>query len=67
MLTTILLPNRVLVADTSPMDILSGNEMVEETAFDLHAAIADVETCYEALTDAIVPYANKKSRKFSKY
>lgn len=63
-MTTSLLPNRVLVADTSPMDIISGNEMAVEPDFDLHAAITDAENCYEALTEAIVPYATEKAANY---
>lgn len=63
-MTTSLLPNRVLVGDTSPMDLISGNEMAVEAAFDLHTAIVDAENCYEALTEAIVPYATEKAANY---
>ena len=63
-MTTSLLPNRVLVASESPMDVLSGNEMAVESAFDLHSAITDVENCYEALTEAILPYATEKAANY---
>lgn len=63
-MTTSLLPNRVLVADASPMDLLSGNEMAQEDPFDLHLAISDAQDCYEALTEAIVPYATEKAANY---
>lgn len=66
-LTTSLLPNRVLEAglsDPSPMDLLSGNEMAKTPAFDLTAAVDDMENCYEALTEAIIPYATEKAANY---
>ena len=59
-MTTSLLPNRVLAAGSSPMDLLSGNEMVQEEPFSLHRAVEELEACYQELTDAIVPYATEK-------
>jgi len=63
-MVTSLLPNRVLVANGSPMDLISGNEMAAEPAFDLHTAIIDAENCYEALTEAITPYAEEKAANY---
>lgn len=64
-LTTSLLPNRVLEAGAiSPMDLLSGNEMAAVPAFDLNAAIDEMENCYEALTEAIIPYATEKAANY---
>ena len=54
-LTTALLPNRTLVSDGSPLDLLMDNE-TEEAAFDALAAIREVEGCYQTLTDANRPY-----------
>lgn len=64
LLTTDLLPNRALMAKTSPMDILSGNEMAAEPLFDLHTAISEVEDCYRELADAIIPYATEKAANY---
>ena len=63
-MTTNLLPNRVLIADRSPLDLLSGNEMATDPLFDVHAAVIDAENCYEALTEAIVPYATEKAANY---
>lgn len=59
-LVTDLLPNRVLVSDGSPMDMLSGNENTQEPLFDLYRAIDEAETRWQGLADAIVPYATEK-------
>lgn len=61
-LTTPLLPNRVLTSQGSAMDALSG---AEETAFDLFMAISEAEQCYQALTDAILPYAEEKKASYT--
>lgn len=63
-LVTSLLPNRVLVADASPMDALSGNEMAQQQLFDLHAAIDEAEACWQNLADAIVPFAEEKKANY---
>ena len=62
-LTTPLLPNRTLVSASSAMDAISGNQEVEP-AFDLFAAIQEAEGCYQALTDAILPYATEKKANY---
>lgn len=63
-LTTDLLENRLLVADTSPMDALSGNEMAVEQPFELERAIGELEGCWQALAEAIVPYAEEKQANY---
>lgn len=60
-LTTALLPKRVLTSSGSAMDAFAGTE---EKAFDLFAAISEAEACYEALTDAIKPYAEEKKANY---
>lgn len=62
-LTTPLLPNRTLVSDESPLDLLMGNAE-EEPAFDALVAIEEVEGCYQTLTDAILPYAEQKKANY---
>lgn len=62
-LTTALLPNRTLVSDGSPLELLMDNE-TEEAAFDALAAIREVEGCYQTLTDAILPYAEQKKANY---
>lgn len=62
-LTTPLLPGRTLVSASSAMDALSGSQ-AEEPAFDLFAAISEAEGCYQALTDAILPYATEKKANY---
>jgi len=62
-LTTSLLPNRILTGTASAMDTLTGLEG-ETPRFDLFAAIGELEDCYEALTDAIVPYAEEKKANY---
>lgn len=63
-LTTSLLPNRLLLSDASPMDVLSGNDMVAQPLFDLHTAIDEVECRWEDLAQAIVPYATEKAANY---
>lgn len=63
-LTTSLLPNRTLVSSESAIDALSGFEQ-EESKFDFFTAIREVEGCYQALTDAIIPYAEEKAASYS--
>lgn len=58
-LTTPLLPNRTL---TSTQELVQAEE--EEPAFDLLAAIDEAEGCYQALTDAIAPYAEEKKANY---
>lgn len=62
-LTTPLLPNRTLVSASSAMDALTGAKE-EAPAFDLFAAIQEAEGCYQALTDAIQPYATEKKANY---
>lgn len=64
LLTTDLLPNRILAAGASPMDLLSGNEMAAEPLFDLHTAVAEMEDCYRELGDAIIPFATEKEANY---
>lgn len=63
-LSTDLLPNRLLLADASPMDVLSGNEMAQEELFDQALAIREAEDCWQALAEAIVPYADEKEANY---
>jgi len=63
-LTTSLLPNRMLLSGDSSMDALSGFEQ-QEAEFDFFAAIEEAEGCYQALTDAIIPYAEEKAASYS--
>lgn len=63
-LRTDLLPNRVLVAEQSPMDVLSGNEAAQKPLFDLHAAINQAEELWQPLSEAIVPYATEKEANY---
>lgn len=62
-LTTPLLPNRTLISAGSAMDALSGRE-TETPPFDLFSAIDEVQGCYQALTDAIKPYAVEKKANY---
>ena len=64
MLTTSLLPNRVLLSSESAMDGLSGFEQ-EDAKFDFFAAIEEAESCYRELTDAIIPFAEEKAASYS--
>jgi len=64
MLSTDLLPNRLLLSDASPMDLLSGNQAAQEEPFELYRAIGEVESCWQELTDAIVPYATEKEANY---
>lgn len=59
-LTTPLLPNRTL---TSAQELVQAEEE-DEPAFDLLAAIDEAEGCYQALTDAIAPYAEEKKANY---
>ena len=63
-LTTSLLPNRTLTSSQSALDGFSGFEQ-EESQFDFFAAIQQVETCYQELTDAIKPYAEEKAASYT--
>lgn len=63
-LTTSLLPNRELRSNGSAMNALSGSAE-SEAAFDLFAALEEVRNCYQALTDAIVPFAEEKKANYS--
>lgn len=63
-LTTDLLPNRTLISSASSMNALSGFEQ-EESKFDFFAAIQEAEGCYQALTDAILPYAEQKAANYN--
>lgn len=58
-LTTPLLPNRTLV---STQELVQAEE--EEPAFDLLGAIDEAQACYQALTDAIAPYAEEKKANY---
>ena len=62
-LTTGLLKNRTLTSRASAMDALSGN--AEEAKFDFFAAVSELEGCYQALTDAIIPYAEEKKASYT--
>ncbi len=63
-LTTSLLPNRLLLSETSPMDVLSGNDTAAQPLFDLHTAIDEVACHWEDLAQAIVPYATEKAANY---
>ncbi len=63
-LTTSLLPNRTLVSAASALDVLFDNPAAQESAFDALDAIAQVEACYQELTDAIVPFAEQKKANY---
>lgn len=58
-LTTPLLPNRTLV---SAQELVQAEE--SEAPFDLLSAIDEAEGCYQALTDAIAPYAEEKKANY---
>ena len=62
-LTTGLLPKRVLTSTASAMDALSGN--ADEAQFDFLSAVDELEGCYQALTDAITPYAEEKKASYT--
>lgn len=64
-LTTSLLPNRTLLSAGSAMDALSGNPLAEEATFDALRAFSEAESCYQALTDAILPYAEQKKANYN--
>lgn len=63
-LETTLLKNRILTSAGSAMDAISGNTAGDEIAFDGLEALREAEANYQALTDAIVPYAEEKSANF---
>lgn len=63
-LTTPLLPNRVLTSSGSALDHLGSFE-AETEKFNLFSAIAEWEDCYQALTDAILPYAEQKAANYN--
>ncbi len=63
-LTVSLLPNRTLLSAGSAMDALGGN-VDEEPSFDALKAISETEACYQALTDAILPYAEQKKANYN--
>lgn len=62
-LTTPLLPNRTLVSGGSALDALTG-EGGQEDAFDFFTAVSQAQDCYQALTDAIAPYAEEKKANY---
>lgn len=62
-LTTPLLPNRTLTSAGSAFEKL-GSVEAETAKFDLFSAISGWEDCYQALTDAILPYAEEKSANY---
>lgn len=62
-LTTPLLPNRTLTSAGSAFEKL-GSAEAETAKFDLFSAISEWEDCYQALTDAILPYAEEKSANY---
>lgn len=61
-LTTSLLPKRELRGADALNTFLPEEE---EASFDFFAAVAEAETCYQQLTDAIVPYAEEKKASYS--
>jgi len=63
-LTTPLLPNRTLTSAGSAFTKL-GNAESKPVKFDLFSAISGWEACYQALTDAIVPYAEEKAANYN--
>lgn len=63
-LTTPLLPNRVLTSSGSALDQLGSFE-AETEKFNLFSAISEWEACYQALTDAILPYAEQKAANYN--
>lgn len=64
-LTVSALPNRTLLSGGSAMDALNGGSANEEATFDALKAISETEACYQALTDAIVPYAEQKKANYN--
>ncbi|MFH1879997.1 MAG: hypothetical protein ABIK64_04310, partial [Bacillota bacterium] len=81
LLQTSLLPNRMLFStQVSPMDTLLASSQAEETkpetsaqrntsdveeAFDMLAAVQELESCSRALTDGIFPLTGKKSANYN--
>lgn len=63
-LETSLLENRTLTSTQSAMDIISGSERNAEVDFDGLTAFVQVEKNYQALTDAIIPYAEEKAANY---
>lgn len=63
-LTTSLLPKRTLVSGDSALDAFSGLAGAAEPSFDAFTAFADAERSYQALTDAIAPYAEEKKANY---
>ncbi len=62
-LVTPLLPNRTLVSSGSALDSLTGANQTTPK-FDLTLAIPELEGCYQALTDSILPYAEEKKANY---
>lgn len=62
-MTTSLLPKRVLTSQRSPISALAPQQ--DEDGFDFFAAISEAESCYQELTDAILPYAEQKKANYS--
>lgn len=63
-LTTSALPNYTLTGAGDGMTALLGDAEAGETPFDLRKAIQESEACYQALTDAIAPYAEEKKANY---
>ncbi|MEG0269238.1 MAG: hypothetical protein RR821_03215 [Clostridia bacterium] len=63
-LQTSLLPNRTLTSSGSAMDALSGNPAAQEKSFDALRAISELQSCYQALTDGIAPFAEEKKASY---
>ncbi len=61
-LTTPLLPNRTLHSAGSMLDALSADD--SQPAFDAFQAVAQAQSCYQELTDAILPYAEEKKANY---
>ncbi len=62
-LTSDLLPRRTLTSSGSALDRLFGAEE-QPAAFDFFRAVEELEGCYQALTDAIIPYAEEKKANY---
>lgn len=62
-MTLSVLPNRVLKSSSSAMDVLTGVAQAEQP-FEFFQAAGELEQCYQALTDAIVPYAEEKKANY---
>lgn len=61
-LVTPLLPNRTLTSSGSVMDKLGLGKA--EEPFDFFRAVAEAQSCYQQLTDAILPYAEQKAANY---